>query len=643
MNSKILKICAICFTLLFISQTAFAQVYTSTDTETQNTGVYVAGNPDFYPIEYYNKETKQYEGVMPEILKAVSEQTGIDFTYIHSKNSSQKELAVNLQAELVSAYITDSNEAYAADNVTVFSYTFEGKTVNVGWAFTEIADGDLINTLKNEAAKITEQEINGYLVSSSHSKQQDKTGLTVIYILCALLFVMIIVLAWFGLRNVKKKMLENKMTDYETGIGNLVYFEHYFNNMISDLSRSLYYIAYITIDRDYLQIYHSESIFTDAVKYTAGVLASYAKQNEFAARISENSFAFAFQSTNEAEARQQVKEIIGKLVLYTEAEEKSSKPVFHTAVYNLNTMDRSCELLLYNLRKICNKLMGTDAQYVFCDTCMMNSAVEEKQLLESISSGFKNSEFKLYLQFIVDNKTKKIVSAEALSRWDSKEKGLLTPDKYIEAMEAAGMITTLDYHMFEMSCRQLHKWKDTEFDSLTLSCNFTRITLSEDDFIDKIDDIAKKYVFEKSRLIIEITEDTLEKNKENVLDNVLKCKEMGFKIALDDLGSGYTSLINLCEYPVDIVKIDRNIILNTDKKNGKRLFTGMIALSHSLNLKVVCEGVETEEQNAFVSASECDMVQGWYYSKVLPLREGEEFIRLYTEKQISLNSITGGE
>ena len=121
----------------------------------------------------------------------------------------------------------------------------------------------------------------------------------------------------------------------------------------------------------------------------------------------------------------------------------------------------------------------------------------------------------------------------------------------------------------------------------------------------------------------------IEKNFENAMNNIVDCKKMGFKIALDDIGCGYTSLINLCDYPIDIVKIDRNILLKTDKKNGKELFNGIIALAHNLNLKVVSEGVETEEQATLVGNSECDLIQGFYYSTVFSCSEAESFARKY--------------
>lgn len=257
---------------------------------------------------------------------------------------------------------------------------------------------------------------------------------------------------------------------------------------------------------------------------------------------------------------------------------------------------------------------------------------EGKALLCDIENGLEKGEFKMYLQFIVDNKTKRITSAEALSRWEREDGELVPPGKYISAMEKAGIITKLDYYMFEKACKKLSEWNDGEFGDLSISCNFTRSTISESDFRTKLKDITDRYSFDRAKLVIEITEDSIEKNLDSAIGNILWAKELGYGIALDDIGSGYTSLVNLCEYPIDIVKVDRKILLKTNEERGKKLFLGIISLSHYLSLKVVCEGVETEEQNSLVFESDCDFIQGWYYSKGLPEEQAEEFAREYAKK-----------
>lgn len=265
---------------------------------------------------------------------------------------------------------------------------------------------------------------------------------------------------------------------------------------------------------------------------------------------------------------------------------------------------------------------------------------EEEEHKESILKGIENNEFKMYLQFVVDTKTKKLVSAEALSRWDNPQKGLLGPGHYIVCMENSGLISKHDFYMFEHACRQLEKWKDTEYSNISISCNFTRITLSEDDCVDKLKTILESYSFDRSKLAIEITEDAIEKDKESIKKNVKLCKKLGLKIYLDDLGSGYTALANLCDYPIDVVKIERDILLKTGTKRGKDLFSGIIALAHNLDMSVICEGVETEEQNTLVSQSNCDYIQGWYYTKALPQEECEVFIEKHAMKYLQAQEQT---
>ena len=260
------------------------------------------------------------------------------------------------------------------------------------------------------------------------------------------------------------------------------------------------------------------------------------------------------------------------------------------------------------------------------------SLSKERQLLKKIEEGFQNDEFKMHLQFVVDNKTKQIASAEALSRWENSLGEVIFPGAYIGLMEKSGLIVKFDYYMFEKACKKLFEWKNSDLDNVAISCNITRITISEKSFVAEIKKIAEQYDFDRSKLIIEITEDSIEKNLDVARNNIIKIKELGFSIALDDIGSGYTSLVSLCEYPIDVVKVDRSVLLLSDTERGGKLFLGMISLIHSLNLKVVCEGVETEEQNKIVTHSECDYIQGWYYSKALPERLAEEFYKEYMKK-----------
>jgi len=625
MIKKALKIVFLFLILIFSTSTVSAEVYTTQKTDGHSDCIYVIGNHTGFPMEYYNAETGSFEGVMPDLLKIVSRKTNIDFVYINGGNRDIDMLSENTQAEIVSAYDINSNKAYAKDYIEVFSYSSDESIKETGFAFTSIADNEVKDKIKNALSQIPHSEIDGLLIK--HSKQNPNNGVwPIIMVVVAIVLLVLTILLVLQNKKIKRKNRIDLLTDKETGIGNLSYFKHRFEETIDDFSRSIFYAAYIILDSSYLRSYHGSAIFSDVLKFTAEVISSSTFDNEFAARITENGFVLVYSSPNKDDAKIRLEEIIRKLNEYVDIKEKNNKLVFYAAVYNLLISDKNSEILLFNLRKNCNKILGTEKQIVFCDVHSMNKVQEEKKIVENIIKGFEKNEFTMYLQFVVDANTKQIVSAESLSRWDSKEKGLISPGKYIKIMENDGLISKHDINMFEMVCQQLGKWNNSDFKHISISCNFTRLTLSERGFIDKVKEICEKYTFDKSRVCIEITEDAIEKNVENALLNIAECKKLGFRIALDDLGSGYTALANLCDYPIDIVKIDRDILLKADDDRGKSLFEGIVELSHKLNLKVICEGVETAEQESFVTKAHCDYIQGYYYYKPLPKEECEKIL-----------------
>lgn len=144
-------------------------------------------------------------------------------------------------------------------------------------------------------------------------------------------------------------------------------------------------------------------------------------------------------------------------------------------------------------------------------------------------------------------------------------------------MESEGTIAELDFYIFNKTCQLLEQWQAKGYDFF-LSCNFSRITIGREFLFQRIKEIAEKHAFDHSWLIIEITEDAMESNREAAFQNISKCKKLGFHIALDDAGSGYTSFADLRDYPIDIVKIDHSILDATVTQRGTALLRGVTAL-----------------------------------------------------------------
>lgn len=255
---------------------------------------------------------------------------------------------------------------------------------------------------------------------------------------------------------------------------------------------------------------------------------------------------------------------------------------------------------------------------------------KEEVLKREVEEAVKNREIQMYLQFVVDKDTKKICGAEALSRWKNSRGELLNPESYIGLMHEAGMIEQLDFYMLEESCKQLEEWQRLGYGDLNLSCNITRTSISQENFLWNLRIIVNKYKFNYERLWIEITEDSLADSDITMCKNISECRKMGFFIVLDDLGSGYSSLRDLCDYPLDCVKIDRIIIEKSSMTRGMKLLNGICRLTHEMDIKVVCEGVETEEENKRIETSACEYIQGYYYSGVFPKENAMEYYKRYT-------------
>ena len=197
----------------------------------------------------------------------------------------------------------------------------------------------------------------------------------------------------------------------------------------------------------------------------------------------------------------------------------------------------------------------------------------------------------------------------------------------------SGEIKELDFLIFEQICRKLEKWSKTDKRDLWISCNFTRATICESNFLSRFNETVNKYSFERDKLVIELTEDSLADDKTVVYKNILECKKSGFKIALDDFGSGYSSFSDLCDYPIDIIKIDRHIVAKTATPRGNALLRGITKLAHDLGIKVLSEGVETEKENINSQNADCDYIQGYYYSRVLPHEETDAFFKKYQDRK----------
>lgn len=239
-----------------------------------------------------------------------------------------------------------------------------------------------------------------------------------------------------------------------------------------------------------------------------------------------------------------------------------------------------------------------------------------KQELRNRMEEFLNRDlFSLVIQPIVDFKTDTAYCGEVLSRLNLPERGVVFPDQFLPVIDALGLYPRFDRYVFQKSCAWLRRAaKEGERLDL-LSVNFSRKTLSEKSLVQDLIKIADSYEIPHHKLGLEITERERETDAKQFVENLKQLKEAGFRIILDDYGNGVTSQEDLMQYPLDIVKIDRSMLLNACTVKGNTDFCALVALATQLGMEVVCEGIETEEQNRFAREAGCHYGQGFLFFK----------------------------
>lgn len=267
----------------------------------------------------------------------------------------------------------------------------------------------------------------------------------------------------------------------------------------------------------------------------------------------------------------------------------------------------------------------------YFDAVMRSQILREKEIENQMEEALASDQFKVYLQPKYSLKTLQPVGAEALVRWLHPEKGLIPPAEFIPLFEKNNFVIKLDFFMFESICKQQRMWMDQGFAPLLISVNFSRKHLSHSDFGENLMDIVRKYDVPPSCLELEITESAIFDNI-GVLASVFKAlNDFGFKISIDDFGTGYSSLNLLKELPVDVLKMDKDFFNETTlSRRGEKVVESVIQMAHSLDIKVVAEGVETQEQIDFLKKIDCDIIQGYYFARPMPV---EAFARLVYNMQ----------
>jgi diguanylate cyclase (GGDEF)-like protein len=279
----------------------------------------------------------------------------------------------------------------------------------------------------------------------------------------------------------------------------------------------------------------------------------------------------------------------------------------------LDALVRHADIAMYNAKE------QGDGCYRYFSKELVSAMTERMQLENELYSALKHRQFSLHYQPKIQTATGELCGLEALIRWQHPELGMIPPDKFIPLAEQSGFILEIDKWVFHEACRQNKEWQLEGLKTVCVSVNISARHFYQGNLVEMVELALKETGLEPQYVSLEITEGVFMQNMDRVIGNIQHLRGKGIQISVDDFGTGYSSLNQLQRLPISDVKLDRSFIqgITADQKKSS-IVKAIIELVHSMNMKVVAEGVETEEESRFCAELRCDELQGYLFSKPLP-------------------------
>lgn len=343
---------------------------------------------------------------------------------------------------------------------------------------------------------------------------------------------------------------------------------------------------------------HKKEALSHQENAAFSLLLTYTDKNELEARV--------------AKMRDSLNKVLPEMKMY-----------FNTGIYEVPPNEIDIEQY-YNNAMIACEMSGDESEnsIAYFDIEMNKQKLWERKVENDMERALANREFQVYLQPKISTSEEKLGGAEALVRWIHPTEGFIPPNRFIPIFEKNGFILKLDDYMLEEIARVQSEWLAAGRTLVPISVNVSRAHFTREDLAEHICAVVDKYNVPHSVIELELTESAFFDDKNVLLNTVQKLRKAGFKVSMDDFGAGYSSLNSLKELQIDVLKIDADFFRGADaEERGLLIVSEVIDLAKKLNMKIVAEGIESREQVEFLTEQECDLIQGYFYAKPMPVPE----------------------
>ena len=364
----------------------------------------------------------------------------------------------------------------------------------------------------------------------------------------------------------------------------------------------------------------------DTLRYIYRVLKKHVHEGELVARGNADQFLLCLKESGKEAIRTRLEEMISDINSFAQNTDLPYYLTILQGAYLIDEPELNITIIADRARAACK--LGTDKDAcAFYNSDIMRRLKQEQELNALFAASIENHDFQVYLQPKVRLADGRLTGAEALVRWIHPRRGMIYPSDFIPLFEKSDHICRLDLYVFEKVCAMLKGWREEGRELLTISVNLSRRHFKNLNFLRPFSALKEKYGIPDGVIEIELTESTFfdERQRELVPGMLGEMHRRGFLCSLDDFGVGFSSLALLKEFDVDAIKLDRQFFKDIANEKAQNIIASFIELAEKLNIHTVAEGIETQEQIDFLRKARCGMVQGYYFSKPLPVGEFERW------------------